>query len=127
LRIDNTTKALDIAIYTKVLPKFSGSRSQLERPLSELLVELCDTVVKGEDNSGRFGYENNQLFWEKLNQNSQSEQENREPVTIETLPEKENNGIKLNDYEIKTEYPLTVKKILEMLYRLRKEGFASFL
>jgi len=129
--------ALDVAIYTKVLPKFFGPRTKLERPLSELLVKLCSIVRKG-SNEGNFIYENNQIFWksssslnysEEENESLQREQERRELVTIESLPDREdaNQNIKLGDYQIETKYPLTVKKILEILYQLQTEGFASFL
>jgi len=134
-------EALDVALYTKVLPKYSGPRSKLERPLNELLVKLCGTVRKGSnEDEGNFTYKNNQLFWKRSrsssdissrgnegSQGEQGEQEDREPVRIESLPEKADGVVKFGDYKIETEYPLTVKKIIEMLYRLQTEDFASFL
>ena len=135
LKIDEIKKALDIAIYSKVLPKFSGPRPKLERALNKLLIELCNKVKK-EGNDGKFFCENDQLLWKPIFSSTPSERKNHgsaseersEPVGVESLPgKKEDKIVKVGNYEIETNYPLTVKKIFEMLYRLQTEGFASFL
>ncbi|WP_170145598.1 hypothetical protein [Hydrogenothermus marinus] len=96
----------------KVLPKFHGTRQRLEKPILEFL-KLVDTKLKNVNNS-----ENKndiEIIYENL----------------EGIPKIEGNSLKLKlnneEREIETLYIHTIHKLLEMLYRLKTEGFASFM
>ncbi len=102
-KFNNLDEAFDLAIKMKVLPKFHGTRQRLETPIIELLkvLDIKEEIIT------------------KLKENSI------------TIPEINSNGLKLkiDDKEttLKTNYPHTIKKLLEMFYKLKTQGFASFM
>ena len=93
-------KALDYALKSKVLPKLNGVRQRLEKPLEDLLNLLLKEDLGVKDIASFPWFEHDVLRVE--------------------LEEK-------GTIEVKTDYPQTVAKLLEMLYRLKTEGFASFI
>ena len=129
------TEAVDVAIYTKILPKLWGPRAKLEQPLKKLLKELCKNVTRKngqQPSKGQFNFEGGTLKWKKSESGGDAGKEEEE-VVIENVARIVDKKVKIenavNDacYEIETDYPLTVRKILEMLYRLEVEGFCSFM
>jgi len=104
LKIEKT-EALDFALKSKVLPKFSGNRQRLEKPILELL----ELLQRGEGLT----------LVEELKK-------------LNALPWFEDGKLKVlvegkkDPLKVKTFYPYTVAKLLEMLYKLKTEGFASF-
>jgi 5-methylcytosine-specific restriction endonuclease McrBC GTP-binding regulatory subunit McrB len=101
-KLDKDT-ALDFAIKTKILPKFSGVRQRLEKPILELLSRFINT-------------EETQIDFEKISSLPWFEENKTLKVEIDG-----------NTIEVKTKYPQTVSKLLEMLYKLKTEGFATFI
>ena len=99
LRLSND-EALDRALLMKVLPKLYGTRKKLAPLIEELLKEICD--VRGID-------------------------VNR----VETLPIVDERKVKVRiggeEKEIESPFPLTVKKLLEMAYKLSTDGYASYM
>ena len=93
-------KALDYALKSKVLPKLNGVQQRLEKPLEDLLNLLLKEDLGVKDIASFPWFEHDILRVE--------------------LEEK-------GTIEVKTDYPQTVAKLLEMIYRLKTEGFASFI
>ena len=93
-------EALDRVLLMKVLPKLYGTRKKLAPLIEELLKEIF--AVKGVD-------------------------VNR----VETLPTIEGGKVKVRvggeEKEVESPYPLTVKKLLEMAYKLSTDGYASYM
>ncbi len=95
--------ALDFAIKTKILPKFSGVRQRLEKPILGLLDMFVDE-------------EETPIEFEKI-------------FSLPWFEENKTLKVEINGetIEVKTKYPQTVSKLLEMLYKLKTEGFATFI
>jgi 5-methylcytosine-specific restriction endonuclease McrBC GTP-binding regulatory subunit McrB len=148
LELDKYT-ALDFAIKTKVLPKFSGVRQRLEKPILEIL-KLFEKRKELEFLNKKKETVKTQTSEEKLENKPQIETINEEPKhktkavenplnveilqKITSLPWFEKNGTlkveienEKEPIEVKTKYPQTVSKLLEMLYKLKTEGFATFI
>ena len=93
-------EALDRALLMKVLPKLYGTRKKLAPLIEELLKEIF--AVEGVD----------------VNK-------------VETLPTIEGGKVKVRvggeEKEVESPYPLTVKKLLEMAYKLSTDGYASYM
>jgi 5-methylcytosine-specific restriction endonuclease McrBC GTP-binding regulatory subunit McrB len=90
-------KALDFAVFMKVLPKFHGPRQKLERPLWSV------------------------LRWCALNK---EEFDNKKPgEIINLLEDLLKEKVKLSE---KFKYPRTAIKVLRMLRQLYETGFTSF-
>jgi hypothetical protein len=77
----------------------------LEKPILELLSRFINT-------------EETQIDFEKIS--SLPWFEENKTLKVEIEGEKES-------IEVKTKYPQTVSKLLEMLYKLKAEGFATFI
>ena len=99
------SEALDFALKSKVLPKLNGVRQRLEKPIKELLNKLLSEPLQLENIDS--------LPW-------------FECKTLKVKLEKDETKEVL-EKEVKTDYPQTVAKLLEMFYRLKTEGFASFI
>ncbi|KAA0257292.1 hypothetical protein FHQ18_09590 [Deferribacter autotrophicus] len=96
-------EAFDLAIKMKILPKFHGTRQQLEKPILEL-INVLETEKSKEMDFGK----------------------------IKSIPLIKDEGIEveLDDgktINIKTPYKYTVKKLLEILYRAKTTGYAGFM
>jgi hypothetical protein len=111
------TEAIDAQIVQKILPKFNGSRDKLESPLCSLSV-LCTTSRPWRTDGG---------------------EDEDDPQRLEELVERarETSGRRSDEYPIQSDgslrfdiedarYPLAYEKIVRMLRRLDREGFASF-
>jgi 5-methylcytosine-specific restriction endonuclease McrBC GTP-binding regulatory subunit McrB len=99
LRLSND-EALDRALLMKVLPKLYGTRKKLAPLIEELLKEILDMKVTDVNR-------------------------------VETLPTLEGNKVKVKvggeEKEVESPFPLTVKKLLEMAYKLSTDGYASYM
>jgi hypothetical protein len=101
---ERVEKAKDLAVLMKVLPKFHGPRAKLEKPLVEVLKWCSNKTIDKTEPEGVL----KELFNDKWN--------NLRSVLMEW------------DNHIETfKYPLTSKKVTEMLARLREIGFTSFM
>ncbi len=109
-KFENLDEAFDLAIKMKILPKFHGTRQRLEEPIIEFL-KLLDLKPKQTEN-------NEQSLIKDIREN------------LKGIPAIENNllKVKLRDKEIlvNTDFIHTTHKLLEMLYKLKSQGFASF-
>ncbi|MCS7198992.1 MAG: hypothetical protein NZ850_01420 [Caldimicrobium sp.] len=94
-------EALDLAIMMKVLPKFHGTKQKLEEPIRELL----------------------ELFWKKSSQGKVP----KEVLDPKSMPIFRGSKLKVDNLDVNTDYPHTVKKLIEILYKLKTQGFASFM
>ena len=125
-------EAFDLAIKMKVLPKFHGTRQKLEKPIIELLKVLKVSYAEAEQNNG--GGSDTKEDSKKDKDFIKDLKEGKIEITIPEIVNNNSNNkkeikleLKIDNKEIKTNYPHTVKKLLEMLYKLRTQGFASFM
>lgn len=118
LKFEKSDEALDLAIKMKVLPKFHGTRQRLEKPIIEFLriLELNPESKEKQDN------ENKPSSINLIDELSQKIQE--VPIIYGKILK-----VSLGEREIKvkTPYPHTVQKLLQMLYKLKTQGFTSFM
>lgn len=130
---DAPTTALDVQLVLKVLPKLSGSRERLEKPLRDLLA-LCFTA-EGEGWVAAIPpdrYEEFFLHLGVLRRETETEPQAtaEAPDTDARETEAEDVGpakrsVKdLRPQDLK--YPRTARKIARMLVQLHEEGYASF-
>ncbi|MEM1913415.1 MAG: hypothetical protein QW067_09770 [Thermofilaceae archaeon] len=101
-------EALDLAIKMKILPKFHGTRQKLENPIKKL-IKYCERADKD------FAESDNQPDY-------------LSPKKIPNLIKESNTNrfkLELDDREFL--FPHTACKLIEMLYKLQTQGFASFL
>jgi len=129
LKFKSAEQALDYAIYSKILPRLAGPEQVLKNPLIELLGELVDLVPTQASQSSQTPQSAqasqstqapNSEKIEKILQILQSS-----PLT--SIPKVENDKFEINGNFFTTKYPLSVQKILEMLYKLETYNFASFI
>ncbi|WP_051654256.1 hypothetical protein [Persephonella sp. KM09-Lau-8] len=121
---ESLDEAFDLAIKMKVLPKFHGTRQKLEEPIIELLEVLKLRKVNSEN--------------EQSQENSENQSNNEKKDLIEQISENlkgipviENKTLKVSlgekEFRIQTPYLHTTHKLLEILYKLQTQGFASFM
>lgn len=107
-RMEKHFEALDLAIKMKILPKFYGAKQKLEKPIKEF-IKYCVSLEKSESNNETSEYFN--------------------PQSIPLLKKTDEGVLKVSldgkDYEFK--FPHTARKLIEMLYKLQTQGFASFM
>jgi len=114
-KFENLNEAFDLAIKMKVLPKFHGTRQKLEEPIIEFL-KILELKSEWSDES---------------NENQEKNIINEISENLKGIPVIE--GTILNVYlgekelHVETPYLHTAHKLLEMLYKLQTEGFASFM
>lgn len=117
VKFSNGNEAFDLAVKMKVLPKFHGTRQKLEKPIVELLKEICEVKYYGkklEDyNAGNLIFKNGS---------------DTTTIKIEGIPILEDKDkLKIDGQDLNAEYPHTAHKLFEMLYNLQTNGFASFI
>ncbi|WP_457635147.1 McrB family protein [Persephonella sp.] len=118
LKFENLDEAFDLAIKMKILPKFHGTRQRLEKPIIEFLriLELNPESKEKQDNE---------------NKPSSINLINELPQKIQEVPIIYGKILKVSlgerEIKVKTPYPHTVQKLLQMLYKLKTQGFASFM
>lgn len=100
----NLSEALDLAIKMKILPKFHGTRQKLEKPITKF-IEYC-------------------MYLDQKNSDQNKEKKYLKPQSIPTL---KGGEIFLDDNKYSFKFPHTTKKLIEMLYKLQTQGFASFM
>ena len=121
---ESLDEAFDLAIKMKVLPKFHGTRQKLEEPIIEFLEVLKLRKVNSEN--------------EQSQENSENQSNNEKKDLIEQISENlkgipviENKTLKVSlgekEFRIQTPYLHTTHKLLEILYKLQTQGFASFM
>jgi hypothetical protein len=136
-------KAKDLAVLMKVLPKVHGPRAKLEKPLVEVLKwcqipqrKSAEDKQKSEENTPEGNQET-----EEGRENAQNQSRVKEAPTLEEeirkvfgIEKKEEIDLrryikdwKKEDWEKRFKYPLTAKKVTEMLARLYEIGFTSFM
>jgi len=93
----------------KVLPKFNGTKKKLIPPIINILTQFIQFPITDEELKQP----------EKIPQSIEEFVKNGIP-DLEALKKK-----KLGDKD--NNYPHTAKKLLEMLYKLKTEGFAGFM
>lgn len=99
------TEALDLAIKMKILPKFHGTRQKLESPIKKF-INYCKKLEISKDNDK---YDDKYL--------------NPQSIPVVTKDRK----VKFDDdTEFEFFFPHTARKLIEMLYKLQTQGFASF-
>gem|GEM_PF-4634492 len=106
----NTEQAFDLQIVQKILPKFHGSRNQLEEPLRRLLRFSLDGQAQPE-------LPVNDILPNELETSIQV-QEGR----VTYIP----RGSRQED-RVEARYPRSCSKLMRMLKRLRDQGFTSFI
>ncbi len=118
---NDLNEAFDLAIKMKVLPKFHGTRQKLEEPIIKFLKEL---ELNLEDEKSKENEDN---------QSNPKEKDLIEEISknLKGIPTIEGNFLKVylgdKDLKVKTPYLHTAHKLLEMLYKLQTQGFASFM
>ena len=129
-------EAFDLAVCSKVLPKFYGTRARLEKPLQEVikwagvpfkpepgkeleeieeLISACEKQIKGQQ--------------ENQAQNPKNSADASAPEGTEGAggsPSADSGG-EAQGIQTQFTYPHTALKALRMLRRLYEEGFASYL
>jgi len=115
-------KAKDLAILMKVLPKFHGPRAKLEKPLVEVLKWCCNNNTKEQVKNLEEAEEIIKKIFVK-----EKGQEERQEKKLEGAPLLRNALMEWADYAGSFKYPLTAKKVTEMLARLYEIGFTSFM
>ncbi|MEM1973668.1 MAG: hypothetical protein QXN68_02640 [Thermoplasmata archaeon] len=106
----DSTEALDLAIKMKILPKFHGTRQKLENPIKKLIM-YCENV-------GFTGSLQNQPAY--LSPKSI-------PILKEDLTKQTKYIVELDGSQHVFLFPHTARKLIEMLYKLQTQGFASFM
>jgi hypothetical protein len=105
------SKAFDLQILQKILPKFHGSRNQLERPLAKLLRYCLDGMIFTTEQATEIFPEelekSIEIDGDSLTYKAQGSSEGTEPLVAK--------------------YPRSCKKLLRMLRKLREQGFVSFI
>ena len=123
-KFEDLDEAFDLAIKMKVLPKFHGTRQKLEEPIIEFL-----RVLKLE----KINFKNEQT---RENSENQSDNEKKDLIkeiseNLKGIPVVEGKFLKIylgeKELQVKTPYLHTAHKLLEMLYKLKTQGFASFM
>lgn len=111
------TEALDAQIVQKVLPKFNGSRDKLESPLCSLSV-LCirSRPWRTDDGDGEDDLQGPKELVEMARKTSGRRSEE--------YPIQRDGSLRFDIED--AHYPLAYEKIVRMLRRLDREGFASF-
>jgi 5-methylcytosine-specific restriction endonuclease McrBC GTP-binding regulatory subunit McrB len=113
-KFDNLDEAFDLAIKMKIFPKLHGTRQKLWNPIIELLKILEIEIIK---NSVEDLEKNKEDIYLKIEM-------------IKNIPNIDILKIELDDdstIQINTNYKYTIHKLLEMLYKLKVQGFASFI
>lgn len=110
---ENLDEAFDLAIKMKVLPKFHGTRQKLEEPIIEFL-----RIIELEKDDENPNQEEKDIIKEI------SEGLKGIPMIEKTLLKVELNN---KGVQITTPYIYTTHKLLEMLYKLKTQGFVSFM
>jgi len=105
------SKAFDLQILQKILPKFHGSRNQLERPLAKLLRFCLDGMIFPIEQA-------TEIFPENLEKTIE--------IDGESLTYKA-QGSSVETEPLMAKYPRSSKKLLRMLRKLREQGFVSFI
>ena len=130
-------EAFDLAVRMKILPKFHGTKQALEVPIMKLIGEFCE--VETADQQGRVMYfdKDKNLYLDKKTEEPDKKTEEpdkkTEELNISEMPVLEvdkSSGVpklKISGNEYTAKYPHTTCKLFEMLYKLRTNGFASFL
>jgi len=120
----NLEEAFDLALKMKVLPKFHGTRQRLEEPIVEFLRVLELKKANSENEQSQENAENP----------SDNERENLiEEISedLKGIPVIEGKFLKLylegKELTVQSPYLHTTHKLLEMLYKLKTQGFASFM
>jgi len=114
-KFENLNEAFDLAIKMKVLPKFHGTRQRLEEPIIEFLRIL---ELKGE-------------WSDESNENQEKNIIKEISENLKGIPVIDGKFLKVylgeKELHIETPYLHTTHKLLEMLYKLQTQGFASFM
>ena len=133
---DPRSTAFDLQVVLKVLPKLSGSRERIEKPLRELLV-LC-FAKDGEEWVSAIGSDRYEEFFVRLA--VLRRQTEAEPQATEEAPDIDNptqlpGAVEPSDAPSRVlkdlqqqdlKYPRAARKIARMLMQLQEEGYASF-
>lgn len=116
-------EAFDLAVRMKVLPKFHGTKQALEVPIMKLISEFCEVKTAGQQQQQKIVYSDKT---KKL----QLEGNDLDILEMPVLEVDKSSGVlklKISGNEYTAKYPHTACKLFEMLYKLRTNGFASFL
>ncbi|MBC7328458.1 AAA family ATPase [bacterium] len=111
----------DLAVLMKVLPKFHGPKGKVEAPLIKVLLrcfgmdELSRKAKSWEDISHLFKEIKQKQVAESQEAKTEGAESPRDVLTEWDI------------FQNKFKYPLTAKKVLEMLARLYETGFTSFM
>jgi len=116
-------EAFDLAVRMKILPKFHGTKQALEVPIMRLIGEFC--IVKDlKENKIEYVKDTKSLRLD----NGGDELNITEMTEMPVLEIKSGvPTLMLSGEEYRAKYPHTACKLFEMLYKLRTNGFASFL
>ena len=125
-------EAFDLAVRMKVLPKFHGTKQALEVPIMKLISEFCEVKTAGQQLKVMYSDEDKNLCLDKKPEEPDKKTET-EKLNISEMPVlkvDKSSGVlrlKISGNEYTAKYPHTACKLFEMLYKLRTNGFASFL
>ena len=125
-------EAFDLAVRMKILPKFHGTKQALEVPIMKLISEFCEVKTAGQQLKVMYSDEDKNLCLEKKPEEPDKKTET-EKLNISEMPVlkvDKSSGVlrlKISGNEYTAKYPHTACKLFEMLYKLRTNGFASFL
>lgn len=109
----------DLAVLMKILPKFHGPKGKVEVPLIEVLKWCAKKESIEQSEQEQFEKAKTwDIISEILFKDGNAEQGTKSPRDVLT---------EWNKFQNKCKYPLTAKKVLEMLARLYETGFTSFM
>ncbi|MEN3043811.1 MAG: hypothetical protein ABDH37_01140 [Candidatus Hydrothermales bacterium] len=110
ISFENDEEIIDLAILMKVLPKFHGNRAKLEEPLLKVLYWCMEPETK-------------EIKEENIKKIKEITEKNHVLGINEFLEKYE----KQHKEKIQFKFPHTARKVLEMLYKLYTDGYASYL
>jgi len=121
-------EAFDLAVRMKILPKFHGTKQALEVPIMKLIGEFCEVETAGRQQQ----QQQQKIVYSDEAKNLRLYNTNNDLDILEmpVLEVDKNSGVlklKISGNEYTAKYPHTACKLFEMLYKLRTNGFASFL
>lgn len=124
-------EAFDLAVRMKILPKFHGTKQALEVPIMKLIGEFCEVETAGQQQQQQQQQQQKIVYSDEAkNLRLYNTNNDLDISEMPVLKVDKNSGVlklKISGNEYTAKYPHTACKLFEMLYKLRTNGFASFL
>ncbi len=123
-KFSSCEEAFDLAVKMKILPKFHGTKQALEVPIMKLISEFCKVETAGQQQQQQ------KIVYSDKTKILQLKGNDLDILEMPVLEVDKSSGVpklKISGNEYTAKYPHTACKLFEMLYKLRTNGFASFL